>query len=189
MLCRMNIALSNMHLGNLDQAVRLLEELQVELTRLRTPRLQAFAWLYQGRAYEARGEFEKAMDHYQQAYRTRLESGLDAMAGDDLAGALRAAIGLGEDVETHLNALQSWWRINDPAALEDPLLAVLSLVNACDVLGNYRLMNMTLNEGAKMFLDRADRIQNPAIRDMYLRGNRAGSAILAKAQEAGLVER
>lgn len=189
MLCRMNIALSHVHLGNLDHSVMLLEDLQRELTRLRTPRLQAFAWLYQGRAYEARGEFAQAMHHYQQAYQTRLESGLDAMAGDDLAGVLRAAIGLNEDVEKHLNALQSWWRINDPAALEDPLLAVLTLIDACEVLGNYRLMNMMLNQGAKMFLDRADRIQNPAIRGMYLRGNRAGSAILAKAQEAGLVER
>lgn len=189
MLCRMNIALSHTHLGNLDYAVELFDELQSELSRLQTPRLQAFVWLYQGKTFEARGDFALAKHHYQKAFETRRESGLDAMAGDDLAGVLRAAIGLDEDVEKHLNALQSWWRINDPRALEDPLLAMLSLVDAYEKLGNHRLMTMTLNDGAKMFLNRADQIQNPAIRDMYLRGNYAGSALLDRAQEAGLVER
>lgn len=111
------------------------------------------------------------------------------MTGDDLAGILRAAIGLDRDVEEHLTALQSWWRINDPRALEDPLLAILSLVSGYEKMGHQRLMTMTLNQGARMFLDRADQIQNPAIRDMYLRGNRSGSVLLERAQEAGLVER
>ena len=189
MLCRMNIALCHMYIGNLEHASELFAELQVELARLQTPRLQAFVWLYQGKTYEAQGDYERALAHYQQAYKTRRESGLDAMAGDDLAGALRASIGLDQDVEEHMNSLQSWWRINNPRALEDPLLAILSLVNAYQKLGYQRQMTLTLNEGARMFLDRADQIQNPAIREMYLRGNRAGSILLERAQEAGLVER
>lgn len=188
-LCRMNIALCNVYLGNIDFAIERFEELQEELSRLQTPRLQAFVWLYQGKALEAKGDFEGAMYHFQQALTTRRDSGLAAMAGDDLAGILRAAIGLNQDVEMHLEALQSWWRTNDPRALEDPLLAMLSLVDAYEKLGHHRLMTMTLNDGAKMFLDRADQIQNPAIRDMYLRGNRSGCVLLARAQEAGLVER
>lgn len=189
MLCRMNIALSHVHLGHHEYAVELFQDIQKELSRLQTPRLQAFVWLYQGKAYEAMGEFAKAKKHYQKAYETRRESGLDAMAGDDLAGVLRAAIGLGEGIEEHLNALQSWWRNNDPRALEDPLLALLSLVDGYEKLGNERLRTITLNEGAKMFLNRADQIQNPAIRDMYLRGNCSGNALMERAQEAGLVER
>lgn len=189
MLCRMNIALSHVHLGNLGHAEDLFEEIQGELERLQTPRLQAFVWLYQGKSFEAKNDFAQAKYHFQQAYNTRRESGLNAMAGDDLAGVLRAAIGLDQDVETHLRELQSWWRIHDPRALEDPLLAILSLVNGYEHLGHQRLMTMTLNEGARMFLDRADQIQNPAIREMYLRGNKAGSALLERAQEAGLVER
>ena len=188
-LCRMNIALSQAYLGHLDTAIAQFDELQVELSRLQTPRLQAFVWLYQGKAYEAKEDFEQAKYHYQQAYKTRKESGLDAMAGDDLAGILRAAVGLNQDIEEHLDALQTWWRTNDPRALEDPLLAIYSLVNAYDKLGNHRLMAMSLNEGVRMFIDRADQIQNPAIREMYLRGNRSGSKLLARAQEAGLVER
>lgn len=189
MLCRMNIAMSNVYLGNLDTAEEQFETLQEELGRLQTPRLRAFVWLYQGKNYEAKGEYARAKYHYEQAYLTRRESGLDAMAGDDLAGVLRAAVGLGEEVEEALNAMQSWWRINDPRALEDPLLAMQSLVRGYETLGHQRLMEITLNEGARMFLDRANQIQNPAIRETYLRGNRAGSALLEKAQEAGLVER
>lgn len=189
MLCRMNIALVNVYLGNLDEAEALFNDIQAELERLQTPRLQAFVWLYQGKNYEAKKDFAQAKYHYQQAYKTRRESGLDAMAGDDLAGILRAAIGLKKDVETHLRELQSWWRNHDPRALEDPLLAILSLVRGYEFLGHERLMTMTLNEGAKMFLDRADQIQNPAIREMYLKGNQSGSALLERAQEAGLVER
>lgn len=189
MLCRMNIAMSHVYLGNLDHAEQLFEGIQVELERLQTPRLQAFVWLYQGKTFEAKKDFARAKYHYQQAYYTRRESGLDAMAGDDLAGVLRGAIGIGEGVEQALEALQTWWRINDPRALEDPLLAMLSLVRGYEYLGNTRLMTITLNEGARMFLDRADQIQNPAIREMYLRGNRAGSALLELAQDAGLVER
>lgn len=188
-LCRMNIALSHVYLGDVDTALAQFEELQIELSQLQTPRLQAFVWLYQGKAFEAKGDFDNARYHFQQAYKTRRESGLDAMAGDDLAGILRAAIGLEQEVEEHLDALQTWWRTNDPRALEDPLLALLSLVGAYEHIGNKRLMVMTLNEGTRMFLDRADQIQNPAIREMYLRGNRSGSELLAKAQEAGLVER
>lgn len=187
-LCRMNIALSHVYLGKVDSAISQFEELQAELSRLQTPRLQAFVWLYQGKAFEAKGEFQSAFFHYQQAYETRRQSGLDAMAGDDLAGILRSAIGIDEDVDVHLDALQTWWRTNDPRALEDPLLAMLSLVDAYDHIGNHRLKTITLNEGARMFLDRADQIQNPAIREMYLRGNRSGSVLLGRAQEAGLVE-
>lgn len=188
-LCRMNIALCHVFLGNLDYAIARFEELQIELSRLQTPRLQAFVWLYQGKALEAKGDFSAAMYHYQQALTTRRDSGLDAMAGDDLAGILRAATGLNQDVETHLEALQEWWRANDPRALEDPLLAMLSLVYAYEKLGQLQLMTTTLNDGAKMFLERADQIQNPAIRETYLRGHRSGSILLSQAQEAGLVER
>ncbi len=188
-LCRMNIALCQVYLGNIDYALVQFDHLQLDLSRLQTPRLQAFVWLYQGKAYEAANDYRNAMYHYQQALITRRESGLDAMAGDDLAGILRSAIELDEEVEAHLDNLQYWWRTNDPRALEDPLLAMLSLMNAYDKLGYDRLMTMTLNQGARMFLDRADQIQNPAIREMYLRGNRSGKILLHRAQEAGLVER
>lgn len=188
-LCRMNIALCQVFLGNIDTALVQFDHLQIDLSRLQTPRLQAFVWLYQGKAYEAASDYRNAMYHFQQALVTRRESGLDAMAGDDLAGILRAAIALDEEVEAHLDNLQYWWRANDPRALEDPLLAMLSLVNAYEKLGYDRLMSMTLNQGARMFLDRAEQIQNPAIREMYLRGNRSGKVLLQRAQEAGLVER
>lgn len=188
-LCRMNIALSNVYLGNIDYALVQFDHLQLDLSRLQTPRLQAFVWLYQGKAYEAGNDYRNAMYHYQQALVTRRESGLDAMAGDDLAGILRSAVELNEEVEEHLDNLQYWWRTNDPRALEDPLLAMLSLMTAYEKLGYERLMTMTLNQGARMFLDRADQIQNPAIREMYLRGNRSGKILLHRAQEAGLVER
>ena len=189
MLCRMNIAYSHMLMGNLEFALDRFDELNDELERLQTPRLQAFVYLYRGRTFEAMGRFADARREYQLAYRTRRGSGLTAMAGDELSGVLRAAMGLGEEIEEHLENLQEWWRLNDPRALEDPLLALLSLVEAYEILGNERLKTITLNEGTRMFLERANQIQNPAIRDMYLRGNPSGSALLQRAQEAGLAER
>lgn len=187
-LTRLNIALATTLLGDIDSAMAQFADLEATLSRLQTPRLQAFLWFYYAKAFEAAGNFRRAKELYSLGFKTRVGSGLDAMAGDDLAGVLRAAIGLNADVEGHLDTLQSWWRTNDPRALEDPLLAILSLVQAYDVLGNRRMMVITLNEGTRMFLDRAGQIQNPAIRDMYLRGNRAGSKLLELAQEAGLVE-
>lgn len=189
LLCRMNIALSMVYLGKVNEALLNFEQLQRELSRLQTPRLHAFVWLYQGKAHEADGNYRDAMYSYQQALITRRQSGLDAMAGDDLAGILRCAVALDEEIEDHLENLQYWWRTNDPRALEDPILAMLSLVSAYEKMGHTRLTTMTLNQGARMFLDRADEIQNPAIRDMYLKGNRSGKVLLQKAQEAGLVER
>lgn len=189
LLCRMNIALSMVYLGKIDEALLYFEELQRELSRLQTPRLQAFVWLYQGKAHEENGNYRDAMYSYQQALITRRQSGLDAMAGDDLAGILRCAVAMDEEIEDHLENLQYWWRTNDPRALEDPILAMLSLVSAYEKMGHDRLKTMTLNQGARMFLDRAEQIQNPAIRDMYMRGNRYGKILLRKAQEAGLVER
>lgn len=189
MLCRMNIALGHVYLGNVAWALEQFDQLQSELSRLQTPRLQAFVWLYHGKAHEAAGDYASAREHYSQAFKTRKESGLDAMAGDDLAGILRTAVGLGGDIEISLNELETWWETNDPRALEDPLLAILSLVDAYEAIGDHQMMTLTLDQGAKMLQDRADQIQNPAIREMYLRGNRAGSSLLARAQEAGLAER
>ncbi len=188
LLCRMNIALCHMRLGFLDRAFADFEQLQREMNDLQTPRLQAFLYLYHGMTYEAAGEFETAKTMFKRAHATRRESGLMAMAGDDLAGSLRASVGLGQDIETHLDAMQTWWRKNDPRALEDPLLVMHSLVKAYEVLGNNRLMTITLNEGARFFLERANQIQNPAIREMYLRGNQSGRLLLNRAKEAGLVQ-
>lgn len=187
-LCRMNIALCHSQLGFQERAFADFEQLQVELTELQTPRLHAYLLLYHGMAYEKIGEFAKARDLYERALATRKESGLTAMSGDDLSGILRAAIGLKENIQESLDALQAWWRNNDPRALENPLLAMHSLVMAYEELGNTRLMTITLNEGARFFLDRANSIQNPAIREMYLRGNTSGKRLLTKAKEAGLVQ-
>ena len=187
-LCRMNIALCHTRLGFLDRAFADFEQLQREMKELQTPRLQAFLFLYHGMTFEAAGDFESAKALFRRALTTRKESGLTAMAGDDLAGILRASIGQQQDVEPSLEALQLWWRSNDPRALEDPLLVMHSLVRAYEVLGNDRLMNITLTEGARFFLERANQIQNPAIREMYLRGNTSGKLLLNKAKEAGLVQ-
>ena len=187
-LCRMNIALCHSELEFLDRAFADYEQLQKELTDLQTPRLHAYLYLYHGMAYEAAGDYVAARKHYELALATRKESGLLAMAGDDLAGMLRSAIGQGEGIQESLDALQAWWRANDPRALENPLLAMYSLVRAYEVLGNERLMTLTLNEGARFFLERANQIQNPAIREMYLRGHKSGKTLLNKAKEAGLVQ-
>ncbi len=187
-LCRMNIALCHTRLGFLDTAFADLDQLQREMKELQTPRLQAFLFLYHGMTYEAAKDYDSAKALYQRALATRRESGLTAMSGDDLAGILRASIGQGQDVESSLDAMQSWWRKNDPRALEDPLLVMYSLVRAYEVLGNDRLMNITLNEGARFFLERANQIQNPAIKEMYLRGNSSGKLLLNRAKEAGLVQ-
>ena len=188
MLCRMNIALCHTELGFFDRAFADFEQLQSELLELQTPRLHAYLYNYHGLTFEAYGDYAKAREHFELALATRKESGLLAMAGDDLSGVLRSAIGQNENIQESLDALQAWWRANDPRALEDPLLAMYSLVRAYEVLGNDRLMTLTLNEGARFFLDRANKIQNPAIREMYLRGNRSGKHLLTKAKEAGLVQ-
>jgi tetratricopeptide (TPR) repeat protein len=187
-LCRMNIGLCQVRLGFMEEAFLDFERLEHELENLQTPRLQAFLFLYHGMAHEAAGNFAAARRYYERALQARRESGLTAMSGDDLAGVLRASIGQGEGIEPALEALQTWWRTNDPRALEDPLLVMYSLVQAYEVLGNERLMNITLNEGARFFLDRANQIQNPAIREVYLRGKVSGKLLLAKAKEAGLVQ-
>ncbi len=187
-LCRMNIGLCQVRLGFLDEAFEDFQKLEVELEDLQTPRLQAFLFLYHGMGHEAAGNYATARRYYERALQARRESGLTAMSGDDLAGVLRASIGQNQGIEEALEALQTWWRTNDPRALEDPLLVMYSLVQAYEVLGNERLMNITLNEGARFFLDRANQIQNPAIREVYLRGKVSGRLLLAKAKEAGLVQ-
>lgn len=187
-LCRMNIALCHARLGFLDRAFEDFDQLEAELDQLQTPRLQAYLLLYHGMAFELNKEYDKARDYYRRALRTRKDSGLVAMSGDDLAGILRASIGLNVGVQEALDELQSWWRTNDLRALEDPILVMYTLVQAYDVLGNDRLKNISLNEGARFFLDRANQIQNPAIREVYMRGKQSGRLLLAKAKEAGLVQ-
>lgn len=187
LLTRMNSAHCMARLDMHEDAQEIFEALEQEATQLRTPRLLAYIYFYQAQSFEAIEDFHAAIAAYRHALRTRREGGLDSMAGDDLAGMLRAAIGLNDRIDVRLADLERWWRSHDPMALEDPLLAILSFARGYQATGQEDQMLSCIREGVRMFRRRCKSIRDSAIREMYEANQCSGVELERLAKKAGLV--
>lgn len=166
----LNSALCHVQLGQWQQALTMLIDVNETYDILRTRRLHAFWQLYLGFAYEAAGRYGDAVDAYTGSLDTRREIGLLSDACDNLAGLLRVAIANTDmaSVRTYLGDLVDWLGHHDVSGIEQPVRVYLSMAIASEMMGDPDAARMYLSRGHELLMERANRISDTAMRESYL---------------------
>lgn len=167
---RLNFGLASLLLGDHARARQELERAIRELGSLQDPYGEAAGQNYLGRALETAGEIPQAMEQYQLAYNTFVNSSLPEYANDARAGLARCLLRRGQVAAAQACALQLWedLRARGGVGMEFPILAFTTCAQTFTALKDLHLAQEALALGYRQLMQRADRITDPAWRAAYL---------------------
>ncbi len=132
--------------------------------------LSHLGWIMMGS-----NDHDAAQDFYSQALQARRKLGQEMLAMDDLAGLARVALAQGNVTEARarVEEILAWLTANSPDGIEFPVMVYLicyqvlqaAAGNDMEALARARAV---LQEGYKLLQERANRIQDEALRRQFL---------------------
>lgn len=156
-------------------------------------RNEAYSLNYLGFVLLGSGEWNAAQEAYRQACDLRRELGENALAIDSLAGLAQAALAQGDTgrAVAYVDQILDWIAARGVAGIEYPVLVYQSCYRALaaaadDDSAKLARARAVLYDGHKLLQERANHIQDQALRRQFLENVPFNRDLLAACQEVGV---
>jgi tetratricopeptide (TPR) repeat protein len=165
---RWNLCLANLRMGNPQEAVQILEEVDLDLVGKGF--LEPYHRFYSGLAREGIEDHRGAKADFETGYESFLEMDFKANAFDSLAGKARCSLNLGQHAEAKQSAEELWnyLRENGSSGMELPVLSYLTCAEIYEEVGDAKKYTAATREGYQLLMEMAEKISDPDMRRSYL---------------------
>jgi tetratricopeptide (TPR) repeat protein len=186
-ICWLNISLASLELGSWERARAALAEVFALANRLNL-RMIGAAHFNLALIEELTGNPEQATAGYEASLRIREQVKQSALQVDCRAGLLRIALVRSDDreVRTLIEWIESYLEQNGLEGIEHPGRLHVTLVDAHGALDNRDLQKLALQRGLDMLQHRANLLQDPRHRHVYLHDVPPHRALQDRARSLGL---
>jgi tetratricopeptide (TPR) repeat protein len=163
-----NLCLANLRMGNPQEAVHILEEVDLDLVGKGF--LEPYHSFYSGLAREGVEDHRGAKADFETGYEAFLEMDFKANAFDSLAGMARCSLILGllEEAKGSAEELWNYLRENGSSGMELPVLSYLTCAEIFQEDGDTKKYTAATREGYQVLMEMAEKISDPDMRRSYL---------------------
>jgi tetratricopeptide (TPR) repeat protein len=163
-----NLCLANLRMGNPQEAVHILDEVDLDLVGKGF--LETYHRFYSGLVREGVEDHRGAKVDFETGYEAFLEMDFKANAFDSLAGMARCSLNLGQLEEAKGSAEELWnyLRENGSSGMELPVLSYLTCAEIFQEAGDTKKYTTATREGYQVLMEMAEKISDPDMRRSYL---------------------